>query len=174
MLLHYSDEHKDVIDLQIIHHSYITESCIIPRKPLGHDARRAGWQGCIIDLGRLPDAARVFLVKDRIEVPWNHVNAKWKASNAISAYSAESRSWIADVLAIVEKQPDDFCLSGLYEHEHYLSQLHPKNRNVQAKIRQQLQVLRDMGVIEFKSPGDYKKTERSKARCGMFGPRLID
>jgi len=33
---------------------------------------------------------------------------------------------------------------------------HPENHNVKAKIRQQLQYLRDKGVIEFLGRGHYR------------------
>jgi hypothetical protein len=37
-----------------------------------------------------------------------------------------------------------------------LMRLHPANRNVQAKIRQQLQVLRDLGHLDFLGNGSYR------------------
>jgi hypothetical protein len=39
----------------------------------------------------------------------------------------------------------------------YLKNLYPKNENIEAKIRQQLQFLRDLGLIQFVSRGVYKK-----------------
>ena len=35
--------------------------------------------------------------------------------------------------------------------------LNPQNHNVEAKIRQQLQILRDLGFIEFLGKGQYRK-----------------
>jgi type II restriction enzyme len=35
-------------DIYFINHTHINESCIIPRKPLSHTAKRAGWQGCML------------------------------------------------------------------------------------------------------------------------------
>ena len=37
----------------------------------------------------------------------------------------------------------------------YLQRIHPRNQNVRPKIRQQLQVLRDLGLVGFTSPGIY-------------------
>jgi hypothetical protein len=37
-----------------------------------------------------------------------------------------------------------------------LEDLHPANRHVRDKIRQQLQVLRDLGLIEFLGRGGYR------------------
>jgi type II restriction enzyme len=37
-----------------------------------------------------------------------------------------------------------------------LSRLYPNNKHVKPKIRQQLQVLRDHGYLEFESKGRYR------------------
>ncbi|MDD3899291.1 MAG: phospholipase D-like domain-containing protein [Syntrophomonadaceae bacterium] len=39
----------------------------------------------------------------------------------------------------------------------YLRQHYPANRNIEAKIRQQLQELRDLGLVKFEGNGVYKK-----------------
>ena len=46
----------------------------------------------------------------------------------------------------------------MYSFVDQLKARHPRNNNVEAKIRQQLQFLRDKGLIEFISPGVYRKT----------------
>ena len=58
MLLFYDEKAMAVVDFQIIHHSFITKKNIIPRKPLSPTAKRAGWQGCLIDIEKVPDIAR--------------------------------------------------------------------------------------------------------------------
>lgn len=66
--------------------------------------------------------------------------------------------WEKDVFGCLEKLDNDiFTLQEVYSYENYLSSLHPKNQNIKAKIRQQLQYLRDIGLIEFTRPGIYKK-----------------
>jgi type II restriction enzyme len=66
------------------------------------------------------------------------------------------RGWTLDVLAAVRRLAKPrFSLQELYELEPYLQGIHPHNRNVRPKIRQQLQVLRDLGLIKFTSPGNY-------------------
>ena len=66
------------------------------------------------------------------------------------------RGWTLDVLNAVRKlETQRFSLQELYRMEDYLQQLHPNNRNIRAKIRQQLQVLRDLGMLAFTSPGNY-------------------
>lgn len=58
-----------------------------------------------------------------------------------------SRSWTLSVLNIVKQLPRDFNTGDVYRHEKRLQKAHPQNHNVRAKIRQQLQVLRDKGFL---------------------------
>jgi hypothetical protein len=48
-----------------------------------------------------------------------------------------------------------FSPGELYAFEAALKTAHPENRNIRPKIRQQLQILRDLGLIEFMEPGKY-------------------
>jgi type II restriction enzyme len=50
----------------------------------------------------------------------------------------------------------EFELDDVYAFEGVLSQLYPGNRHVKQKIRQQLQVLRDRGYLDFVSRGTYR------------------
>ena len=66
--------------------------------------------------------------------------------------------WILDVLSCVDRLPTrDFSLKEMYDFENYLKNLHPDNHNIQAKIRQQVQILRDKGLIDFIGRGRYRK-----------------
>jgi len=70
---------------------------------------------------------------------------------------AETRGWTLDVLQVVESlRKKEFALGDVYAHEDALSELHPDNRHVRDKIRQQLQVLRDLGRLEFLGRGRYR------------------
>jgi type II restriction enzyme len=50
----------------------------------------------------------------------------------------------------------EFSLSEVYLKENQLAALHPENHFVRDKIRQQLQVLRDLGLLEFLGAGEYR------------------
>ncbi|TIV75524.1 MAG: restriction endonuclease, partial [Mesorhizobium sp.] len=50
----------------------------------------------------------------------------------------------------------EFDIEQVYSFERRLSALYPHNRNVRPKIRQQLQVLRDSGYLDFVSRGRYR------------------
>ena len=45
----------------------------------------------------------------------------------------------------------------MYDFVNELKIKHPTNNNIEAKIRQQLQFLRDKGFVEFTSRGSYRK-----------------
>jgi type II restriction enzyme len=54
----------------------------------------------------------------------------------------------------------EFSLDEVYKFENELKLKHPDNNFVKDKIRQQLQILRDMNIIEFVSRGKYRKVSR--------------
>jgi type II restriction enzyme len=62
--------------------------------------------------------------------------------------SVKQRGWTLDVLnAIRRLGKTDFTTTDAYAFTRELEQLHPDNRHVRDKIRQQLQVLRDIGLL---------------------------
>ncbi|MEG2270444.1 MAG: phospholipase D-like domain-containing protein [Bacilli bacterium] len=72
--------------------------------------------------------------------------------------SAHFSPWEKDVfncLNLINKEV--FFLIDIYAFSKELSKMHPDNKNIEPKIRQILQHLRDMGFIKFISPGKYKK-----------------
>jgi type II restriction enzyme len=48
-------------------------------------------------------------------------------------------------------------LNEVYRFEPDLHEMYPNNQNIRAKIRQQIQFLRDLGLIEFLTNAKYKK-----------------
>jgi len=69
-------------------------------------------------------------------------------------------SWKKDVFECLLKIPNEvFTLKQVYSFEKQLNIVHPNNRTIQQKIRQQLQYLRDIGLVEFidGKPGVYRK-----------------
>jgi type II restriction enzyme len=50
----------------------------------------------------------------------------------------------------------EFELADVYRFEAHLSAIYPDNLHVREKIRQQLQVLRDGGFVEFLGRGRYR------------------
>ena len=63
-----------------------------------------------------------------------------------------------DILNCVEEiEKQSFTLDELYAFENKLKIKYPNNNHIKDKIRQQLQFLRDRGLIEFNGNGNYKK-----------------
>ena len=132
-------------------------SAIECRKPLASTARRAGWIGCNILLEKIPPDARIVLVDaGKLHSPSN-VRAAYRRLRPLEKLAVEKRGWTLDVLNVVRSVgTNEFSLADIYAHGDALARLHPKNAHVRDKIRQQLQVLRDLGLIEFLGGGSYR------------------
>ena len=127
------------------------------RKPLPPTARRAGWTGCNILLKQIPDFAKIPIIKNGVSLDPKNVCREYNRVYSLQTNSIESRGWLFDVLNCVERLDTTFTLKQMYEFVNELKIKHPTNHNVEAKIRQQLQFLRDKGFVEFTSRGSYKK-----------------
>lgn len=55
----------------------------------------------------------------------------------------------------------EFTTTETYVYENDFSNIYPENRNIKAKIRQQLQVLRDMGLIEHIGKSKWRKISQN-------------
>lgn len=72
-----------------------------------------------------------------------------------------SRGWMMDVLNCVNSLPSDvFTAADIYQFEAELKDKHPKNNYIRPKIRQQLQVLRDNGFVQFLGNGNYVRVKQ--------------
>ena len=70
--------------------------------------------------------------------------------------------WRLDIFNIISQIPANiFNLEQAYIYKNQLQKMHPENLNIEAKIRQQLQELRDLGLIEFMGKGIYRKLWKS-------------
>ena len=85
------------------------------------------------------------------------VLAQWQRTLFLREEGTEARGWLIEVMKCVESiGRQEFNLDDVYTFEAQLSQLYPNNRHVKQKIRQQLQVLRDHGYLDFVSRGYYR------------------
>jgi type II restriction enzyme len=155
LFLHYSSEWR-VANLLLVPRVFFTESVIEKRKPLSPSARRAGWVGCNILLEQIPEDGKITLVSAGAPIPAKRVREEFSRVRRLAELPPSKRGWTVDVLALVRRLgKPHFSLSEIYNFEAELQAVHPQNRNIRPKIRQQLQVLRDLGLIEFTSPGTY-------------------
>ncbi len=157
LFLHYNPMTWRVQNLFLVPKHFISLSIIERRKPLPKSARRRGWVGSIILLGNLPADARIPIVEEGHEVSKTMVRNAWNRFLFLREQSPRFRGWLADVLACVRKlDRETFTLAEVYAFEEHLARLHPENKNIRPKIRQQLQILRNNGIIEFLGKGRYR------------------
>ena len=85
------------------------------------------------------------------------VVSQWRSTVFLRDTGLSARGWLLAVMRAVEAVGlPEFTLADVYAHEDALQRLYPANQNVRPKIRQQLQVLRDRGWIEFNGRGTYR------------------
>ena len=155
-LLHYNPQNYCAENLLVVPKFFLTLSCIEPRKPLSDNARRAGWIGCNIVLKEIPADGKIPVIEERKAVIPANVRQSFDRFRFLVGKSFETRGWTADVLkAIRDLGKKEFTLDEAYSFDEQLQNLHPENKHVRPKIRQQLQILRDKGVLEFRGNGQY-------------------
>jgi type II restriction enzyme len=156
-VLHYSRAAWRVEDLILIPRFALTISAIERKNPLRPTAERAEWVGCYILLFRIPSDARIIVVNGGKPVPASRVRREFRSLQFLAEREPESRGWTLDVWnAIHSLGKREFTIDEAYSLVPGLSALHPDNRHVGPKIRQQLQVLRDMGRLVFLGRGRYR------------------
>jgi type II restriction enzyme len=158
-VLHYDLTAWAVRTVILIPHFAFALSAIECRKPLAPTARRAGWVGCNILLSKIPSDVRIPIINSGQPRPASAVRADFRRLRPLENLKAHARGWTLDVLNVVRSiGKPEFSLADVYAYEHALTELHPDNRHIRPKIRQQLQILRDMRLLDFLSPGHYRLT----------------
>jgi len=156
-VLHYDLDAWAVRTLILVPRFAFALSAVERRKPLAATARQAGWVGCNIVLANIPIAARIPVVHEGTVRSKSEVREAYKRLRPLENLAAEKRGWTLDVLRIVQSFGESrFALGDVYAHAGALSKLHPENRHVLPKIRQQLQILRDLGHLQFLGGGRYR------------------
>ena len=154
--LTYSQEYS-VNNFLIIPKHFFKPDMIVKRKPLSVSAKRAGWVGCNIDLRQVPESGKVFLVKNQQVISRDNVTEQFQKNLFLRKQSTASRGWTLDVWQCIDRLEDSFSLNQVYAFADELQRKHPENNHIKDKIRQQLQLLRDKGIIEFLGRGHYRK-----------------
>ena len=95
-------------------------------------------------------------------MPEQLVREQWAQTVFLRRAGMEARGWLLEVMRTVEDIGlSSFTLDDVYAGEDRLQRAYPNNRNVRPKIRQQLQVLRDNGFLEFLGRGKYRLSRES-------------
>lgn len=161
LILSYNPIELCVDSLWIVPKHFFVPSIVERRKPLSQNARRAGWVGCNILFDDIPAQGKISIIQNRIPIEKDAVISQVQQSSHLLTDNIDARGWLLDILSCVNQISNNtFTLEEMYTFERKLAIKHPRNCNIRPKIRQQLQVLREAGVIEFVSRGLYRKSQR--------------
>ncbi len=157
LLMNYDLARLSVTDLIVVPKQFFVRKVIQQRPPLAPTARRAGWIGCNILLSEIPETGKLFIIRNGEPLPKREVLRQWRRTLFLRDKALEARGWLIEVMKCLELLGrHEFALDDVYTFEDRLSRIYPGNRHVRPKIRQQLQVLRDQGYLEFLSRGRYR------------------
>jgi len=93
--------------------------------------------------------------------PEAEAEAELVLEGAEAAIRDSLAGWKGSVFEVLtEVQGPDFALADVYRHAPRFAREYPDNENIEAKIRQQLQMLRDLGLVRFLGGGRYRKLWR--------------
>lgn len=155
--LTYNRHQNQVSNFLVVPKHFFVPEIIEKRKPLSPTARRAGWIGCNILLKHIPRNGKIHYVKDGEVISKQNVLKDWQKTLFLrEANDVSSRGWLLDIMRCIDLlAKKDFTLEEMYTFEIELSKLHPDNKHIKDKIRQQLQVLRDKSYLDFTTRGQY-------------------
>lgn len=156
--LTYNKQTFHINDFITIPKYFFIEEIIEKRKPLSENAKRAGWIGCNIIINNIPELGKIFYIKNGKVQHKDKVLENWEKTTFIkNTNNLEGKGWLLDTLKCIEQiNKNEFYLEELYFFEKSLQKKYPLNHNIQAKFRQQLQILRDKNILEFIGRGRYK------------------
>lgn len=157
-LLNYETETFQVVNFLVIPKHFFVPDIIEERTPLSNGAKRAKWVGCNILLNRVPEVGRIFLVKNRQIESKENIRAVWQKTLFLRQEKKFSeRGWLLDIMNCIDNLgKKEFALGHLYAFEESLRDKHPQNKHIKDKMRQQLQILRDEGYLDFVGRGVYR------------------
>lgn len=171
ILLHYDRNRRKVVNLSVVPRYFFVPHIIERRKPLAATARRAGWVGLNILLDRIPKSGQIPVIRAGLIRDRREVLDEWNRLRFVEQRRGDARGWLVEVMRCVQRiDQTEFVLSDVYRFEEELSALFPLNNNVRPKIRQQLQVLRDAGFIEFLGNGRYRLSKPQSSANVYAGP----
>lgn len=108
-------------------------------------------------LDRIPPAPKQVL--PRLHLEFTEYENVIDEDDAVIA--ARLRGWKRSVFEEITKLGlREFSTAEVKVMARALEEKYPNNRNIEPKIRQQLQFLRDLGLVQFTSPGHYKRLWR--------------
>lgn len=106
-------------------------------------------------LSKVPTSKSIIIPDIDTVYEHNQVDTFTGGTKSITSSLSGWKLSIFNYLEILNKT--EFRLADLNQFIPELRKEYPKNNNIEAKIRQQLQELRDIGLVEFANKGEYRK-----------------
>jgi hypothetical protein len=118
--------------------------------------KKESWDVELIDLESIKSSLESIRAKSRLELSSNGDIVQKSLKNIIGNDLSGWKKLVYDQIIHLES---DFSLSDLYTSEfmYKAKSKYPSNNNIEPKVRQQLQYLRDLGIISFKGEGRYER-----------------
>jgi len=156
--LHYLINDYSVNDFFVVPKYFFIPEIIEKRKALSENARRKGWVGSYILFSKIPNSGKIYYVENGKEFSKKEILAKWqKIAFLEDVKKSELKGWILDIMNCIDSlNKKEFFLQDIYDFESDLKIIHPENKHIKDKIRQQLQFLRDKNYLDFIGQGRYK------------------
>jgi len=153
--LNYNKANYEVINFLSVPSFMFVPSMIIPRcKGIPN---RPNYIMCNIDISGIPSSAKIFYVRNGQIEPKSKILEEWQKTTFLKDSKTEQKGWLIDIMLCIDKiGKKNFTLQEMYSFVPHLKAKHPNNNFIKDKIRQQLQVLRDKGYLEFRGDGSYK------------------
>ena len=154
-VLKYSDDFT-ITNFLVIPKYFFTKQVIIKRPNALKS--RPNYFMSDIDFSSIPESWKIHYINNWTYKTRTEILKEWQRVRFLDKEKQESKWWIFDIMKCIEKlEKDEFVLQEIYAFESDLKILHPENKNIKAKIRQQLQFLRDKWYLEFlEKRGNYK------------------
>ncbi len=153
--LNYNLNNLAVKNFIVIPKHFFTPEIIIKRNQ--GIPNRPNYIMCSINLSLIPQGGKIFYIKNGNYENKENVLKNWKRTLFLREEKEMSaKGWLLDIMNCVDKLGREFSLDEVYAFEGELSKKHPGNQHIKDKIRQQLQILRDKGYLEFINRGIYK------------------
>ena len=157
-LLSYSLINYEVLNFMVIPKQFFIPEIIVKRNPLSQSARRAYWVGCNISLQNIPHTGKIFYIKNKQVEPKNKILETWRKTLFLREDKLTAKKgWIFDIMNCIDKlDKQEFTLDEIYSFKSILEKKYPYNKHIKDKMRQQLQLLRDKGYLDFIVRGKYR------------------
>ena len=154
--LNYDKYSYDVINFVAVPSYLFVPNMIIARK--NGIPNRPNYIMCNIDISSIPNSGKIFYIQDKQLQSKEHILESWNKTKFLKeSMNTDAKGWLLDIINCIDKtKKTDFTLQDIYQFENFLKIKHPDNNNIQAKIRQQLQILRDKNFLKFTERGKYE------------------